>query len=87
MYKVTIWVDFEAVESVVEISNKADIKLTIVGDNKKIDVVSQIDLKSGYEFEFDEYGEYCISLENENFKFIENYIIDQSTPDLEIVIK
>ena len=34
-------------------SNKADIKLTIEGDIKKVDIVSQLDLKSGYEFEYE----------------------------------
>ncbi|MCW3807632.1 hypothetical protein [Plebeiibacterium marinum] len=86
MHKVTIWVDFENQVSVDDMSNKANIKLTIEGDSKKIDIVSQLDLKSGYEFEFDYYGEFCLSLESEELNYKENFVFADGLDDLEIVI-
>ncbi|GAF04158.1 hypothetical protein [Saccharicrinis fermentans] len=86
MKKVIIWVEFENLLSIGDLSNKADLKITIEGDAKKVDIVSQMDLKSGYEFEFEEYGEYCVSLENEKINYKENFIFDKHTDDLEIVV-
>ncbi len=86
MYKVKIWVEFNDLSSVGDMSNKADIKLTIEGDIKKIDIVSQLDLKSGYEFEYELPGEYCISLESENINYKENFRLYKSINDIEIEI-
>ncbi len=87
MYKVKIWVEFNDVASIGEISNKANIKLTVEGDFKKVDIVSQLDLKSGYEFEYEEPGEYCLSLENEFVNYKENFVFDESITDLEIEVE
>jgi len=87
MKKVIIWVEFENLLSIGDLSNKADLKITIEGDAKKVDIVSQMDLKSGYEFEFEEFGEYCVSLENEKFNYKENFWIDSSTKDIEILVQ
>ena len=86
MHKVTIWVEFEDLVSVGELSNKANIKLTIEGDDKKIDIVSQVDLKSGYDFEFEEPGEYCVSIEHEELNFKENFNLNGHTKNLEIKV-
>jgi hypothetical protein len=86
MQKIIIWAEFKNILSTHEISNKADIKLTIQGSMKKVDLVSQLDLISGYEFEIDEHGEYCISLENTHVKYKENFILDPSIKDVEIAI-
>ncbi len=87
MNKVKIWVEFNDLSTVGDMSNKADIKLTIEGDIKKVDIVSQLDLKSGYEFEYELSGEYCLSLENENINYKENFIFNKSTKDIEIEIE
>ncbi|WP_075590499.1 hypothetical protein [Labilibacter marinus] len=87
MHKVILWVEFEDLVSVGEISEKADIKLTIEGDSKKIEIVSQLDLKSGIEFEYDEYGEYCVSLESEFVNYKENFVFDKQTEEVEILVK
>lgn len=84
---IKIWVEFEHIKSIAQISHKANIKLTIEGDMKKVDIVSQLDLKSGYVLELDEYGEYCISLEHEDFKFSENFSIEKGIKDIEISIE
>ncbi len=86
MQKIIIWAEFKNILSPHEISNKADIKLTIQGSMKKVDIVSELDLISGYEFEIDEHGEYCISLENRHVKYKENFILDPSIKDVEITI-
>ncbi len=87
MNTVKIWVEFNNLSSVGEMSNKADIKLTIEGDIKKIDIVSQLDLKSGYEFEYELPGEYCLSLESEHLNYKENFIFNKSINDIEIEIE
>ncbi len=87
MHKIKIWVEFNDVASIGAISNKANIKLTIEGDMKKVDIVSQLDLKSGYEFEYELPGEYCLSLESENINYKENVFINMSITDIEIEIE
>lgn len=86
MNNIKIWVEFENIKTINQISNKADIKLIIEGDTKKVDIVSQLDLKYGYELEFEEIGEHCLTLENEHFNYKENFIIEEDTTDIEIVI-
>jgi len=87
MEKIKLWVDFNNVKTADELTNKANIKLTVEGYTKIVDIVSQIDLKSGYDLEIEDEGEYCISIECEDFMFKENFEISEATTQIEIVVE
>ena len=86
MIELTIWGIPEDFKSEYKFSTKKNIKFTIEDTAAiAVDLVSMLDLESGFKVELDE-GEYTLTLESDEVFYKENFIVEESNSDLEVHI-